>query len=786
MTSKNLFFKLMMEDLKRKFWAIGLAFLSFFFSMPVNVAMSISNLQRTYRSWITNGTTFGEGITADIRYGQKLLGIVETTLGLENVLNAAVIAAASITMALTGFMYLHSRKQVDFYHSIPVRREVLFAVKYVNGILIILSMYLLNMILAVGILGVNGVGLSAYGSAALITVIVHLGGFLVNYGLMVIAVILTGNFFISILGGMVLFAYIPAVVTLVQALMSLFFETLDMRGMKLDQMMVNGSPISSYINLVTDGAGLKPDQYGMILGTAGIMILVGIAMTAAALFLYKKRPSESAGKAMAFSITKTPIKILLVVPITVASALLFWSIYYDLAWAGFGFVIGLAVTHAIVEIIYHFEFAKLFSNLHHMAVCAVFALAILVVFRYDLVGFDSYKPTEKEFKSAAIYVNGIRENLDYGEPYEYESNGTTHLNWNYMMMEQYALDHMKFTDYEIVSKLADSGIRESKRLRNALGSEEYKRDANGFWTSVVIAYHVKNGKTVYRHYDINVTDLRNVFDQMYESEEYKNGSVPLLAYDADDVYGIYESHDSRIYEIETDTTLRAQMLDAYKEEMTALTLDERAQTTPVTSLRFMTHEEYEYICSISHQRNPNFAGDFQLEDMNRVNFFPVYPSFTKTLELLEQAGMDEFGPLDMDDVYSIEIVSDYYVDEKAYYDAPASYYEETVEVYSMTGVQSAEAKSYPVMIAAQDGIRTITLENDGTEGSEVSMKQVLDVIVNRELAQMNGLQPLEYGMTVRVYMKDANKEKSVHNREFENYLFPADQIPQFVKDAFKV
>ena len=40
MTSRNLFFKLMREDLKRRIWALGLAFLSFFFRLPVAACKS--------------------------------------------------------------------------------------------------------------------------------------------------------------------------------------------------------------------------------------------------------------------------------------------------------------------------------------------------------------------------------------------------------------------------------------------------------------------------------------------------------------------------------------------------------------------------------------------------------------------------------------------------------------------------------------------------------------------------------------------------------------------------
>ena len=184
MTSKNLFFKLMKEDLKRKVWAVGLAFLSFFFWMPVMTAMRVSDVYQMYDRWIKNGTTFGEGITAESRLAEKLLDVVADTVGMGNPLNACTIAVAAVVLALTGFMYVHSRKQMDFYHSIPVRREQIFAVKYLNGILIIFSTYLVNMLLAFGVLAVNRVDLSVVVPAGLTAFAVHMGGFLINYGLM--------------------------------------------------------------------------------------------------------------------------------------------------------------------------------------------------------------------------------------------------------------------------------------------------------------------------------------------------------------------------------------------------------------------------------------------------------------------------------------------------------------------------------------------------------------------------------------------------------------------------
>ncbi|MBR5268452.1 MAG: hypothetical protein IKU20_09710 [Lachnospiraceae bacterium] len=780
MTSKSLFFRFMCEDLKQKLWAVGLSFLCFFLAMPVNAAMNLSIIQKTYDNWVRNGTVFGDGITAESRYAERLLDVIETTIGLENVWNVTVITVASIVMALTGFMYLHSKKQTDFYHSIPIKRELIFMVKYVNGVAIIFSMYLLNLLLTIGILLMNQIDAATVFTTSMITFCVHISGYLMNFGLMVIAVMLTGNFFISILGGMILFAYVPSVIALVQGLMYLFFNTINLRDVRMEMMMVHGSPISYYIETVINGAGMEYEKYGQLMGTVGIMFVVGLLMALASLLLYKKRPSEASGKALSFPITKAPSKILLVVPITIATSILFWNIYYSLPWTVFGFVMGLVVTHALVEIIYHFEFAKLFANLHHMGLCAGLALAVILVFRYDLLGYDRYKPTEKEFEYASVYAENLRDNPDYGLPYYYESNGVSHQSWRYMSMDQYVVDHMKYTDYEVVSKLSDAGIRESEMKKEALYNNVDMQYSNGYWTQLEVGYHLKNGRTVYRNYYVNLTELRETFDQMYESAEYKQGIVPVLSYDPANIIGIFENHNSKIQEVNADETLCAEILEAYKEEMKALTLEERSKETPVTSLRFLTIAEYEYICTVSHDKNPNFSGDFRIEDMSVVNFFPVYPSFVKTLQLLEKVGIDDLGSVSVEDVLRIELFSDYYTDEKAYYDAPSDYYEERVSVMT-----DKVTMPYPATVTAEHGLRTITLEDDGTAESVACMEEVLEYAVYEDLMNLNGLQSREYGITVRVYLKDENEGRPIGSQEFVPYQFHADEIPQFIKDLFE-
>ena len=155
MTSKSLFFRLMKEDLKRRLWAFGLSFLTFFFAMPVLAAMGVTNLEQQYALWMEDAGNydFGAGNTAETEFSRRLGELAVESIGLENVVMGFLVITAALVLALTGFLYLHSRKQVDFYHSIPVRREILFTVRFVDGILSTIVMLALGAIICALIWG---------------------------------------------------------------------------------------------------------------------------------------------------------------------------------------------------------------------------------------------------------------------------------------------------------------------------------------------------------------------------------------------------------------------------------------------------------------------------------------------------------------------------------------------------------------------------------------------------------------------------------------------------------
>ena len=124
MTSRNLFFKLMKEDLKRRLWAIGFSVLALFFAMPMAAAMGIGEIGNQYKQWLISGTGYENMVPETLRQ-TKILRLAGEILGFENYALFMVVGAAAMILGLTGFLYLHSKKQIDFYNSLPVKREML-------------------------------------------------------------------------------------------------------------------------------------------------------------------------------------------------------------------------------------------------------------------------------------------------------------------------------------------------------------------------------------------------------------------------------------------------------------------------------------------------------------------------------------------------------------------------------------------------------------------------------------------------------------------------------------
>lgn len=627
MTSKNLCFKLMKEDLKRRIWTVALLMLAFFFGIVVPVIYA-----------------GGQPLDSFVNYADWLKNVRESVwefVGGENPFVIMTVVVAAVVCGVSGFSYLHNAKKVDFYHSIPVKREQLFWASYLNGIVMMGAVYLLNLLIAIVAASTFGVGFGDTFVVAMTGFAFHMAFYSLMYTTVVLAMMLTGNVIIALLGSTVFFYYIPGVVLLAGGYMSTWLQTFsytDSLNKTMEYLMVHTSPFIYYI--------MKIDSYGEESVAAAVLAvcLVTILMAVIVCLLYRCRPSESAGKAIAFKKTMAPIKILLVLPFALAFCLFFYMLRDSFGWAVFGVVCGTLIVHCLMEIIYHFDFRKLFSHKVHLVICMVAGLLILCGFKFDLFGYDTYLPKESQVKSASIYLRSMDNWVSYGNV-EYERG---YYRWNYEDGDTYVREHMKLEHAADVIALAEQGIRYNEMQESGQWSDEYN---NTEFVGFTVEYTLKSGRRVSRIYTADLSEIEGTLERIYDSEQYKEGVYPILAQTGEETLRVnFQQFNNIIGTVKDGAS--AEILAAYQEELKGLTYETRKKEAPIGTIQFVTTEMDK---ALQARENDSSNGYYYSRDIADRSYYPVYPGFTKTLELLKTNGVLVMNVLSSANISQVEI-----------------------------------------------------------------------------------------------------------------------------------
>ncbi len=118
MISKRSFTMLLKDDLKKRSWLLVMSFLVFCLIFPGVILDNIQGMISIY---------------GETDLSPRFLNAL--TYSGNNYYALAVVLMAAIC-ALTGFSYIYSRPKLDFYHSLPVKRETWLLLKAASGLVI--------------------------------------------------------------------------------------------------------------------------------------------------------------------------------------------------------------------------------------------------------------------------------------------------------------------------------------------------------------------------------------------------------------------------------------------------------------------------------------------------------------------------------------------------------------------------------------------------------------------------------------------------------------------------
>lgn len=594
MTLRSLFFKLQREDIKRRMWAAALSMLVFFLFGPVYLALTL------------------EGYTGNLNE-KYIISHVISTIGPGFILQYMITIAAALICACSGYFFLHSRKKVDFFHSMPVRRELLFFVNYVDGILVYFLPYLISMLFNFLVLLVGGHLQPDVLAAGFQGIGTNLLYFLLIYTLTVVAVMLTGNGIVSILGTGVFLAYGPLIMSVEDLYSREFFKTY-LSDKNDSYFLTFLSPVGKYIKrsqMIVTG------DYTGLGASIALTLTVIIMLLLFSVFLYKKRSSEAAGKAMAFVLAKPIIKFLIIIPVALFGGWLFRgaaSVHSD-GWMIFGLLLIFLIAAAIIEIIYQFDLKKAFAHKKGLAAAALVTAAVVCIFRFDLFSYDNYLPDKDKIASMSVSIPG----LDSDKISIEVNEGAT--GYTYNSSFEHEAKYMRIKDFGAAYEIAKLGIK-------GLGQKDESGDK---YYSCTVAFHLKNKKTVLRNYTIVPDEDYTLLKQVYESSEFKEGYYPIYRWKSNYITAVSAFNSKGSTDFTLTAAQREELLEIYKDELKTLTIDQIISSRPLAALRFTLFDD-------------------------RTFDYDIFPEFTKTIEFLSAHGFDAGYQLKAEDIKKVTVV----------------------------------------------------------------------------------------------------------------------------------
>lgn len=634
MISKNSFWDSLKENNKRRIWLWLLSALSFMVIFPTSAAMFISWGKRSEEYLLE---TLGETLGRQALQEQLVKGM-EQFFGITNPVMWIIVAGFAVITAIQGFSYLYSKKKIDFYMAMPVKRRRRFCVIWLNGILLYLVPYLAGLFIGGLITAVNGVMTASVLKEAALAYGIYFCFYLGVYHLTILAVMMTGNVIITCFGTAVFFLYEWCVRLIIQSYQALFFKFYSYSGNSVEALLSPFTVLLRYADSHENGQGSS-------LLTVIYLLLFAAIVGVIAYICYLKRPAEAAGKAMAFQLPQPFIKIFIVVPVALLGGILVSDIVgynpkYGEGKEGFiifAMAVVLIVTSCLIQSLYEFDVRGILHKKHHIVISAVAVAAVFMIFRYDLLGYDSYIPKADSVVSAAVVP-----------PYEYRYyGGDSYFNEDMEFIDKvsYAGENMYLSDVGAVNKLMKLSVDEVSQYSDL--SQLYNdENSDACWYKATVIFRMDNKRNIYRDILVNVNnpEVAEILDRIESSDEYVSGiymgaSEALAKILINEENKVSVSYGDIYYQQKFGRQEAEELLALYKEDLKESSFTKLRESIPCGSIRFSVVKKY-----------LSYSSYYDSE-------FTVYPFYTRCVEYLKEHGCYRESFINPEDVERIQVTN---------------------------------------------------------------------------------------------------------------------------------
>lgn len=565
-----------------------------------------------------------------------------------------VAVAAAVLNGINGFIYLYSKRQTDFYHSLPVKRSRMFWNRIYTGLVYYLVPYMIMVFLAICIGAARGFFSLKLMGEALALFGIHLIIYLLIYFSVVLILCITGNLLMGIFCMGMLYCYGPGLSLLLGGYRYGFYETYYIEknyGLIrfLREYISPAGLINQFAEAYQKGEGMRLFM---------VLLVLTVLLTYLSYVAYLKRPSESAGSPMVYRGAAFIVKIMVVIPCGLGAGYFFYLIPISSMktfWWIFGLILGTVLSHGFMETAYQMDFHCFFKKKIQLLAAGLIVAACAMVYETDLFHYDSYVPPKEKLASVSVDMNMFSNNMGtYIKEVEdgiYQV-GMESADWD---LREYSVSGKK----EIGDKTYNAfcSIAEKQKER---GKKYEKGDhiVEGTNSDIVlktgVMYKLKSGKKIYRNYRINAIECQELIQCLYEEENLKDNVLDMLDLGTeylDEMY--FNAADGRGYMIFQEQKEKwAELLEALKKDI------EDAGAESFTGIP---------CCSI--QLTYSLPGVMSVSTLvpgeeNRKEYaystINVLPEYTHTLSVLEETGY----PITLDDIKIKKATVQYYGKEK--------------------------------------------------------------------------------------------------------------------------
>ena len=565
-----------------------------------------------------------------------------------------VAVAAAVLNGINGFIYLYSKRQTDFYHSLPVKRSRMFWNRIYTGLVYYLVPYMIMVFLAICIGAARGFFSLKLMGEALALFGIHLIIYLLIYFSVVLILCITGNLLMGIFCMGMLYCYGPGLSLLLGGYRYGFYESYYIEknyGLIrfLREYISPAGLINQFAEAYQKGEGMRLFM---------VLLVLTVLLTYLSYVAYLKRPSESAGSPMVYRGAAFIVKIMVVIPCGLGAGYFFYLIPISSMktfWWIFGLILGTVLSHGFMETAYQMDFHCFFKKKIQLLAAGLIVAACAMVYETDLFHYDSYVPPKEKLASVSVDMNMFSNNMGtYIKEVEdgiYQV-GMESADWD---LREYSVSGKK----EIGDKTYNAfcSIAEKQKER---GKKYEKGDhiVEGTNSDIVlktgVMYKLKSGKKLSRNYRINAIESQELIQCLYEEENLKDNVLDMLDLGTeylDEMY--FNAADGRGYMIFQEQKEKwAELLEALKKDI------EDAGAESFTGIP---------CCSI--QLTYSLPGVMSVSTLvpgeeNRKEYaystINVLPEYTHTLSVLEETGY----PITLDDIKIKKATVQYYGKEK--------------------------------------------------------------------------------------------------------------------------